>query len=58
MKAFVVALFVGCFGSIAHAVPPQLLLIPLETSIKPGANVRFDVYLWNNGSEPRKVPSL
>ena len=58
MKGFVVALFVGCFVSIAHAEPLRLLLIPLETSIRPGANVRFDVCLWNNGSQPRKIPSL
>ena len=49
---------VACFASIAQAAPTQLLLIPVETSIKPRATVRFDLYLWNNSGRPTKVQSL
>jgi hypothetical protein len=35
-----------------------MLLIPVETVIKPGATVNFDLYVWNDSNKPANVPSL
>jgi hypothetical protein len=58
MKAFIITLVLACFANIAQAGPTRLLLIPVETSLKPRADVQFDLYLWNNSARPTKVPSL
>jgi len=42
----------------ARAQSPRLLLIPLETSIKKGATVTFDVFVYNDNAEAAKIPPI
>jgi hypothetical protein len=49
-----------CFWALEATCsePLRLLLVPLETSIKPRAKVDFDVYVCNSSGQQVKVPSL
>jgi hypothetical protein len=36
----------------------KVLLVPLDTSIRPHARLTFDLYIYNTGKTPVRVPSL
>lgn len=58
MKALIIALLLGTSVNTALGQATRLLLVPVEASIKPRANVRLDVYLCNDSPRPIKIPSL
>jgi hypothetical protein len=42
----------------AKGEQPRLLLVPTETSVKPGSKATLDLYVWNSSPRPVSVPSL
>lgn len=58
MKIAITILSLALALAAAHADEARLLLIPVETAIKPRSKISFDVYLCNVGRRAVKVPSL
>jgi hypothetical protein len=58
MKAWLTIFLIVFVAEFAIADRLRLLLVPAETSIKPGATVTFEAYLYNPGSAAVKVPPL
>lgn len=58
MKIIATVLLLMCLVGAVLGDEPRLLLVPREASIKPGRNVKFDVYLCNQTNQPRIVPPL
>jgi hypothetical protein len=58
LKKFLAIIFAFWAIQLSSAESLRLLLVPLETSIKPRAKVNFDVYVYNSSGQQVKVPSL
>lgn len=58
MRMFITVLFVAAVSGTALGDPPRLLLVPIQTSIKPHGSVECDVYLYNEGKKDAMVPSF
>jgi hypothetical protein len=58
MKTSIAILSLILVAVVVRAEKPRFLLVPLETSIKPGSKATFDVYVWNDSRRPVSVPSL
>jgi hypothetical protein len=52
-------LILNFLGSGLFAEPqPKVLLVPVDTSIRPHARLTFDLYICNTGKTSVRVPSL
>jgi hypothetical protein len=59
VRKIVVTTYLFALGVLAvHAEQPRLLLVPVETSIKPHSKVSLDVYLCNTSRAAVNAPSL
>jgi len=59
MRTFAAVIMLLVFRITAAPVQsPRLLLIPLETSIKKGATVAFDVFVYNGNVKAAKIPPI
>ncbi len=58
MKIVLIILSQILILAAVQAQEPRLLLIPVETTVKPHSKISFDVYVCNIGPRRAKVPSL
>lgn len=59
LKTLIISALVAFFGAVATAAEsPQVILVPLQTSIKKNATVRFDVFVYNQTSKSVEVPPI
>jgi hypothetical protein len=55
---FAAAVCGTALGDAALGDAPRLLLVPIQTSIKPNGSVECDLYLYNEGKKTTMVPSF
>ena len=58
MRTFITVLFVVAVSGTALGETPRLLLVPVQTSIKPHGSVECDLYLYNESKRATMVPSF
>lgn len=58
MRALLSLFLVAVVTALALGETPRLLLVPVQTSIKPHGSIECDLYLYNDGKKATMIPSF